>query len=73
MSSLTATRAAVSVSLACVLVAALVLSALVSIWFLLPVPVLTAAAYGALTGMTPGRFVDALDGPDGGTGTLYPF
>jgi cobalamin synthase len=70
---LTTARAAIVVSLVCLLIAALVLSALISIWFLIPVPVLAAAVFAALLGMTPSRFADALDDSGTGTGSVFPF
>jgi hypothetical protein len=46
------------------------LAALVSIWFAAPLPLLAAGAYAVLLGMTPDRFMDALD--DDGTGVHPP-
>jgi hypothetical protein len=71
--SLTTTRAAIVLPLVCLVIAALVLSALISIWFLVPVPVLAAAVFAALLGMTPDRFADALDSSGTGTGSVFPF
>jgi hypothetical protein len=49
------------------------LAALFSIWFAAPLPLLAAGAYAVVLRMTPGRFLDALDDPHGGTGTQLPF
>jgi hypothetical protein len=64
-----AARIAVLVGLVGAAVAAVVLTLLVSVWFLLPVPLLAAAVYATLLGMSPGRFAAALDDE----GSALPF
>jgi hypothetical protein len=59
--------------LALAALAAMVLAATVSIWFLVPAPVLGAGAYAAWLGMSPQRFVDAFGEDSGGTPPLFPF
>ncbi|MCU1672722.1 MAG: hypothetical protein JWN77_835 [Frankiales bacterium] len=66
---MSATRRAVLALLALAAVLAVVLALVVSVWFLLPVPVLAAAMYATWLGLTPGRFADALDD---GTGSAFP-
>ena len=46
-----------------------VLAVQVSVWFVAAVPFLLAGALAAWLGMTPGRFLDALDD---GTGSAPP-
>ena len=69
---MTARRAACVGLLSAALVAALMLTFVVSYWFFPPVPLLAAAVYAAYLGMTPARFADALDDPRSGGGTVFP-
>jgi uncharacterized protein YqhQ len=56
------------------IVLVVVLAVVLSVWVLTVLPVLLAAVYATCLGMTPGRFLDALDGsgPGAGTGTTFP-
>lgn len=59
--------------LAILLLAAIFLTLAVSVWFMVPVPLLAAACYGAAAGLSPQRFTEALDDAGSGTGTTFPF
>lgn len=69
--SWTPARLAALVGVIATIVGAVALGLLVSVWFLAPVPLLAAATYAIVLGMTPSRFLDALDDPSG-AGTHPP-
>jgi hypothetical protein len=58
--------------LAVLTAAAVALTALISIWFLVGVPFLAAGTYAAWLGLTPSRFVDAVAGDESGA-RHFPF
>lgn len=58
-----------SAALLALAAAGCVLAVQVSVWFFATVPFLLAGALAAWLGMTPGRFLDALDD---GTGSAPP-
>ena len=66
-------RLVVTALLTAALVAAVVLAVVASVWFVVPVPLLAAGCYAAASGMSPGRFADAVEDPRSGSGTTFPF